>query len=328
MAGDRIYCECTDATKCIVWEGYAMTTSTTPLLKSNLPGIPLVTRGKVRDIYAVDDQRLLFVATDRISAFDVIMPNGIPDKGRILTQISLFWFQKLRDSIRSFIVRTHLISANVGVYPTQLKPFHDQLEGRSMLVRKLKIVPIECIVRGYLSGSGWKEYQKSGTVCGIQLPTGLRESDKLPQPIFTPSTKAESGHDINISPAQAATIIGERLASQLEDFSVSLYKAAADYAKMRGIIIADTKFEFGLDEGGNLLLADEVLTPDSSRFWDVETYQPGRPQDSFDKQFVRDYLETLDWNKEPPGPELPDEVVEKTREKYLEAYTRLTGKTL
>ncbi len=305
-----------------------MTTVTTPLLRSNLPGIPLVNRGKVRDVYAIDDQRLLFVASDRLSAFDVVMPNGIPDKGRILTQISLFWFQRLRDMIRSFVVRTHLISANAGVYPNQLKPFHDQLDGRSMLVRKLKIVPIECIVRGYLSGSGWKDYQQTGTICGIKLPEGLRESDKLPEPIFTPSTKAESGHDINISPAQAATIVGERLAGQLADYSLALYKAAADYARMRGIIIADTKFEFGLDEGGNLVLADEVLTPDSSRFWDVETYQPGRPQDSFDKQFVRDYLETLDWNKEPPGPELPEEVVLKTREKYLEAYSRLTGKTL
>jgi phosphoribosylaminoimidazole-succinocarboxamide synthase len=309
-------------------EELAMTTVTTPLLRSNLPGIPLVNRGKVRDVYAIDDQRLLFVASDRLSAFDVVMPNGIPDKGRILTQISLFWFQRLRDMIRSFVVRTHLISANAGVYPNQLKPFHDQLDGRSMLVRKLKIVPIECIVRGYLSGSGWKDYQQTGTICGIKLPEGLRESDKLPEPIFTPSTKAESGHDINISPAQAATIVGERLAGQLADYSLALYKAAADYARMRGIIIADTKFEFGLDEGGNLVLADEVLTPDSSRFWDVETYQPGRPQDSFDKQFVRDYLETLDWNKEPPGPELPEEVVLKTREKYLEAYSRLTGKTL
>jgi phosphoribosylaminoimidazole-succinocarboxamide synthase len=305
-----------------------MPTETTPLLKSNLPGIPLVNRGKVRDVYSVDDQRLLFVASDRISAFDVIMPNGIPDKGRVLTQISLFWFGKLRDLVRAFVVRTHLISANASVYPSQLKRFQDQLEGRSMLVRKLKIAPIECIVRGYLAGSGWKEYQKTGTVCGHALPAGLRESDKLPEPIFTPSTKAESGHDINITRAECARIVGERLAQQLEEHSLTLYKAAADYARLRGIIIADTKFEFGLDEGNNLLLADEVLTPDSSRFWDMETYEPGRAQDSFDKQYVRDYLESLDWNKEPPAPTLPDEVVDGTRARYLEAYRRLTGKEL
>lgn len=306
-----------------------MPITTNPLLQTDLPGISLVSRGKVRDVYAIDDARLLFVATDRISAFDVVMPNGIPDKGKVLTQISLFWFQRLRDVVRSQIVRNHLISANTSVYPSKLKPFQSQLDGRSMLVRRLKIVPIECIVRGYLAGSGWKEYQKSGTVCGIKLPEGLRESDKLPQPIFTPSTKAESGHDMNISPAQAAEIVGQRIARQLEELSLALYQAAADYARMRGIIIADTKFEFGIDvDGGNIVLADEVLTPDSSRFWDVETYEPGRPQDSFDKQFVRDYLETLDWNKEPPGPVLPDEVVEKTRAKYLEAYQRLTGKPL
>ncbi len=306
-----------------------MTTLTTPLLKTNLPGIPLLNRGKVRDVYAVDDTRLLFVATDRISAFDCVMPNGIPDKGRILTQLSLFWFQRLRDSVRSMIVRNHLISANVSVYPTPLKAFRDQLEGRSMLVRKLKIVPVECIVRGYLAGSGWKEYQKSGSVCGIKLPPGLRESDKLPTPIFTPSTKAENGHDMNITVPEMAAQVGNRTAQQLEDMSQQLYAAAADYALMRGIIIADTKFEFGIDvDGGNLILADEVLTPDSSRFWDVEKYEPGRAQDSFDKQFVRDYLESLDWNKEPPAPTLPDEIVARTREKYLEAYQRLTGKAL
>ncbi|HOF89159.1 MAG TPA: phosphoribosylaminoimidazolesuccinocarboxamide synthase [Armatimonadota bacterium] len=305
-----------------------MTAVSTPLLHSDLPGIPLVNRGKVRDVYKVDDERLLFVASDRISAFDVVMPNGIPDKGRILTQISLFWFNRLPDLVRSHVIRTHLISANTGVYPPLLRPFRAQLDSRSMLVRKLKIVPIECIVRGYLSGSGWKEYRQSGTICGIALPAGLRESDRLPEPIFTPSTKADSGHDINISPVEAANIVGEQLATALAEYSLAIYRAAADYARMRGIIIADTKFEFGLDEGGNLLLADEVLTPDSSRFWDVERYEPGRPQDSFDKQFVRDYLETLDWDKEPPGPELPDDVVLYTREKYLEAYRRLTGKAL
>ncbi|MHB0935114.1 MAG: phosphoribosylaminoimidazolesuccinocarboxamide synthase [Armatimonadota bacterium] len=296
---------------------------TTALLTTEIPTLPLVTRGKVRDIYNVDEARLLFVATDRISAFDVVMPNGIPDKGRVLTQISLFWFEKLRA-----IAKNHLITADVRTYPPVLRPYAEQLEGRSMLVRRVQIQPIECIVRGYLSGSGWKEYQASGTVCGIKLPAGLRESDKLPEPIFTPSTKAESGHDQNITLQQAVTIVGERLAIQLQEASIKLYQAAADYARTRGIIIADTKFEFGLDAGGNLILADEVLTPDSSRFWDAATYQPGRAQDSFDKQYVRDYLETLDWKKEPPGPMLPDEVVEGTRARYLEAYQRLTGKPL
>jgi len=306
-----------------------MPTTTNPLLRSELPGIPLVSRGKVRDVYGIDDTRLLIVATDRISAFDVVMPNGIPDKGRVLTQISLFWFQRLRDMVRVQIVRNHLISANVGVYPQQLKPFREQLEGRSMLVRKLKIVPVECIVRGYLAGSGWKEYQKSGSICGIQLPPGLRESEKLPEPIFTPSTKAESGHDENMTSTQVVQLVGSRVAQQLRDLSIALYTAASDYARMRGIIIADTKFEFGLDtDGGNLVLADEVLTPDSSRFWDMEKYEIGRSQDSYDKQYVRDYLESLDWNKEPPAPTLPEEVVENTRAKYLEAFQRLTGKSL
>jgi len=306
-----------------------MTTLTPPLLESALPGIALLSRGKVRDVYAVDEARLLFVATDRISAFDVVMPNGIPDKGRILTQLSLFWFARLRDLGPAGIVENHLIDANVVSYPPQLSPFQDQLAGRSMLVRRLRIVPIECIVRGYLAGSGWKEYQQSGTVCGIALPTGLRESAKLPTPIFTPSTKAESGHDLNISVAQAAELVGAHLAQQLETLSLALYTAAAEYALQRGIIIADTKFEFGLDtEDGKIILADEVLTPDSSRFWDVATYAPGRAQDSYDKQYVRDYLEALTWNKEPPAPTLPDDVVARTREKYLEAYQRITGNTL
>jgi phosphoribosylaminoimidazole-succinocarboxamide synthase len=298
-------------------------TTTTALLATEIPALSLLNRGKVRDIYHVDDARLLFVATDRISAFDVVMPNGIPDKGRVLTQISLFWFERLRG-----IARNHMITADVGTYPPILRPYAEQLEGRSMLVRRVKIQPIECIVRGYLSGSGWKEYQQSGTVSGIKLPPGLRESDKLPAPIFTPSTKAESGHDQNITLAQAVGIVGERLALQLQDTSLKLYQAASDYANSRGIIIADTKFEFGLDAGGTLTLADEVLTPDSSRFWDVQKYAPGRAQDSFDKQYVRDYLETLGWKKEPPAPELPDEVVAGTRAKYVEAYERLTGKPL
>ena len=299
-----------------------MSTSSTPLLRTELPGIALTNRGKVRDVYTIDDARLLFVATDRISAFDVIMPNGIPDKGRVLTQLSLFWFDLLSDTAEN-----HLISAEVANYPAALQPFYDQLIGRSMLVRKLKIVPIECIVRGYLAGSGWKEYQQSGTVCGFKLPSGLRESEQLPEPIFTPSTKAESGHDENISVAQAADIVGAHMAEMLQAMSLALYQAAANYARSRGIIIADTKFEFGVDsESGALVLADEVLTPDSSRFWDVECYAPGRSQDSFDKQFLRDYLETLDWNKEPPAPNLPIEIVEQTRGKYIEAFERLSGK--
>ncbi len=299
------------------------------ILRSELPGIPVISRGKVRDLYQVDDQRLLFVASDRISAFDVIMPNGIPDKGRILTQMSLFWFEKLGSLVGSESVRNHLISANTSVYPKALQPFSEVLNGRSMLVRKLKILPIECIVRGYLAGSGWKEYQKSGTVCGIKLPAGLRESDKLPEPIFTPSTKAESGHDENIPFSVVVDTLGVRIAEQVKNLSISVYQSAADYARMRGIIIADTKFEFGMEPGAdNLTLADEVLTPDSSRFWDLETYQPGKSQDSFDKQYLRDYLETLDWNKEPPAPQLPDEVVVNTRAKYMEAFRRLTGKEL
>ncbi len=299
------------------------------MLRSELPGIPVISRGKVRDLYQVDDQRLLFVASDRISAFDVIMPNGIPDKGKILTQMSLFWFEKLSGLVTSASVRNHLISANTSVYPTTLRPFSEILTGRSMMVRKLKILPIECIVRGYLAGSGWKEYQKSGTVCGIKLPAGLRESDKLPEPIFTPSTKAESGHDENIPFSVVVDTLGVRIADQVKNLSISVYQAAADYARMRGIIIADTKFEFGMEPGAdNLTLADEVLTPDSSRFWDLETYSPGKSQDSFDKQYLRDYLETLDWNKEPPAPVLPEEIVVNTRAKYMEAYRRLTGKEL
>jgi len=296
---------------------------TTALLTTEIPILSLLARGKVRDIYNVDEARLLFVATDRISAFDVVMPNGIPDKGRVLTQISLFWFEKLRA-----IAHNHLITADVRTYPPILRPYAEQLEGRSMLVRRVKIQPVECIARGYLSGSGWKEYRQNGTVCGIKLPPGLRESDKLPAPIFTPSTKAESGHDQNITMAQAVGIVGEHLAGKLRDTSLKLYQAAADYALTHGIIIADTKFEFGIDAGGNLVLADEVLTPDSSRFWEVAKYEPGRPQESFDKQYVRDYLETLKWNKEPPAPVLPDEVVTGTRARYLEAYERLTGKKL
>lgn len=300
-----------------------------PLLQTELPGIELISRGKVRDVYKVDDARLLFIASDRISAFDVVMPNGIPDKGKVLTQISIFWFHYLQDAVKFASVQNHLITANVDVYPSQFKPFRSQLIDRSMLVQKVDIVPIECIVRGYLAGSGWKEYQQKGTVCDIPLPAGLRESDKLPQPIFTPSTKEASGHDINIHPSEMTKFVSERLARLLTESSLAIYQAAADYALTKGIIIADTKLEFGVDTaGGHLVLADEVLTPDSSRFWDVESYEPGRAQDSYDKQYVRDYLETLDWNKEPPAPELPEEVVKGTRDKYLQAYRRLTGKEL
>jgi phosphoribosylaminoimidazole-succinocarboxamide synthase len=293
------------------------------ILQSDLPGLPLLSRGKVRDLYAVDDARLLFVASDRISAFDVVMPNGIPDKGRVLTQLSLFWFELLGD-----VAPNHLLTADVAAYPDALLPYAAQLAGRSMVVKRLKILPIECIVRGYLAGSGWKEYREQGTVCGITLPTGLRESDQLPAPLFTPSTKAESGHDINISPAEAAGIIGEEMAAEIARLSLSLYTTAAAYALERGIIIADTKFEFGVDEHGRLVLADEVLTPDSSRFWDTATYTPGQSQDSFDKQYLRDWLERQDWKKEPPAPTLPDEIVAGTRAKYREAFRRLTGHEL
>lgn len=289
--------------------------------ETNLDGIPLFARGKVRDIYDLGDQ-LLFIATDRISAFDVVLPTPIPLKGKVLTQISLFWFDFLKD-----VVPNHLVTANVDEYPQQLQPYRDLLEGRSMIVRKARMVPIECVARGYLAGSGWKEYQQSRTVCGIRLPDGLRESDKLPEPIFTPATKATTGHDENISFEQTVEIIGRELTERLRELTLALYKKAADYAESRGIIIADTKFEFGF-VGDTLVLADEVLTPDSSRFWPKESYEPGKPQPSFDKQYVRDYLESLSWNKQPPAPELPPEVVQKTTEKYLEAYRRLTGRDL
>jgi phosphoribosylaminoimidazole-succinocarboxamide synthase len=291
------------------------------ILQTNIPNIPLLARGKVRDIYDLGD-RLLVVATDRISAFDVVMPNGIPDKGRVLTAMSLFWLDLTGD-----IVQNHLITADVSKYPASLQPYGDQLAGRSMLVKRAIVVPIECVVRGYLAGSGWKEYQEKGTVCGIALPSGLRESDMLPSPIFTPATKAESGHDINISPDQAAAIVGEDTYRQLESLSLALYQRAADYARERGIIIADTKFELGRYDD-RLILVDEVLTPDSSRFWPLDDYQPGRSQKSFDKQPVRDYLDALDWDKQPPAPELPPDVVEGTHRRYLDALRLLTGKAL
>ena len=289
------------------------------LLRTDFSELELYASGKVRDLYLVDSDHLLFVATDRISAFDYVLATGIPQKGRVLTQLSLFWFDFLKG-----IVPNHLATADVRQYPRELQKHADQLRGRSMLVVKADMIAIECVVRGYLSGSGWKEYKASGSVCGIALPAGLRESDKLPLPIFTPAIKATSGHDENISFEHMVTLAGRELSEQLRDLSVKVYQAAADYAEKRGIIIADTKFEFGLTPGG-LVLADEVLTPDSSRFWPTDKYRPGGPQDSFDKQYVRDYLEAIKWDKHPPAPALPPEVAARTSEKYVEAYTQLTG---
>jgi len=291
------------------------------ILDTQLEGVPRHARGKVRDVYTVDD-RLLIVATDRISAFDYILPTGIPDKGRVLTQLSIFWFDFLRD-----VTPTHFLTAKVDEYPAPLPGFRDQLEGRSMLVKRAKMVEIECVARGYISGSGWKEYKQQGTVCGIKLPAGLKESDKLPEPIFTPATKAQTGHDENVSFEHVVGLIGEDLASRLRDLTLEIYSRAARYAETKGIIIADTKFEFGF-VGDELVLGDEVLTPDSSRFWPAETYKPGGAQFSFDKQFVRDYLESISWNKQPPAPPLPEEVAAKTGEKYREAYRILTGRAL
>ena len=278
---------------------------------------PLMRSGKVREIYDLSDS-LLFIATDRISAFDCILPTPIPDKGKVLTKLSLFWFDYLKD-----VVENHLITADINEFPKPLTAYAEELDGRAMIVRKADVLPVECIVRGYLAGSGWKEYQKNGTVTGIELPAGLLESSELPQPIFTPSTKAESGHDINISFDETVKIIGEELAKKVRDVSLELYSKARDHAKSRGIILADTKFEFGIADG-KLILIDEVLTPDSSRFWPLESYSPGKSQPSFDKQFVRDYLSSLDWNKEPPAPELPEDIVKKTREKYFQALEMLT----
>ncbi len=291
------------------------------LYETNFPELKLLHRGKVRDLYEVDG-KLLMVATDRISAFDVVMPTPIPDKGKVLTQLSVFWFNFLKN-----LVSNHLLTAEVEEYPPSCKPYAEELRLRSMLVKKTKPLPVECIVRGYLAGSGLKEYRRSGTVCGIRLPEGLREADKLPEPIFTPSTKAQEGHDINITFEECIRLIGEELAHKVRELSLKIYKKAASYAEDRGIIIADTKFEFGL-LGDELLLIDEVLTPDSSRFWPKEEYEPGRPQKSFDKQFLRDWLEQIGWEKRPPAPELPPEIVEKTRARYLEAYKRITGKEL
>jgi phosphoribosylaminoimidazole-succinocarboxamide synthase len=290
------------------------------VLQTEVPGAALVARGKVRDVYDAGPDRLLFVATDRISAFDCVMPNGIPDKGRVLTRMSMFWFRLL-----SGVVPNHVITAEAGELPA---PFGDrpELAGRSMLVRRAQIIPIECVARGYLAGSGWKEYRATGKVCGIELLEGLRECDRLPEPIFTPATKAASGHDENIGFERVVETVGEETARQLRDLTLTLYDRAGEHARTRGILLADTKFEFGWIDG-RLTLADEVLTPDSSRYWPAEDYEPGRPQPSFDKQFVREYLESLDWDKTPPAPALPEEVVARTREKYIEAFERITGET-
>jgi phosphoribosylaminoimidazole-succinocarboxamide synthase len=298
-----------------------MTPSADILLETDFPGLELRARGKVRDVYAVGDD-FLIVATDRISAFDYILPTGIADKGRVLTQLSVFWFDFFRD-----LVPTHILTADVDQYPAVLHPWRRQLEGRSMLVKRARMIGIECVARGYLAGSGWKEYRASGSVCGIRLPAGLRESDKLPEPIFTPATKADSGHDENVSFETAASLVGEDTARRIKHLTLGLYTRAAEYAEARGILIADTKFEFGFVDG-ELVLADEAFTPDSSRFWPRESYQPGGPQASYDKQYVRDYLESIHWDKQPPAPPLPPEVAEKTSEKYREAYRALTGKSL
>jgi phosphoribosylaminoimidazole-succinocarboxamide synthase len=294
----------------------------TVLLRTDFPELKLHASGKVRDVYNLDAEHLLFVATDRISAFDYVLATGIPHKGRVLTQISLFWFDFLRD-----VVANHVVTADVEKYPATAQKYADQLQGRSMMVMRAEMIPVECVVRGYISGSAWKEYKASGRVCGIELPPGLKESSKLPQPIFTPATKATTGHDENIPFDEMTRIVGVELSRQLRDLSLKVYSKAADYALQKGIIIADTKFEFGMTSKG-ITLADEVLTPDSSRFWPADKYQPGRAQDSYDKQYVRDYLEQIRWNKQPPAPALPAEVARQTSDKYLEAFHQLTGHEL
>ena len=292
------------------------------LLQTDFPELELHASGKVRDVYVLDRERLLFVATDRISAFDYVLATGIPHKGRVLTQISLFWFDLLRD-----LVPNHLITADINQYPASLQKYADQLRGRSMIVTRAEMFPVECVVRGYISGSAWKEYKATGQVCGIELPKGLRESDRLPEPIFTPATKATTGHDENVSFSEMVRLVGPEVSQQLRDLSVAIYVRAAEYARQKGIIIADTKFEFGRTAKG-ITLADEVLTPDSSRFWPADKYASGSSQESFDKQYVRDYLEEIRWNKQPPAPALPVEVARRTSEKYVEAYHLLTGREL
>ncbi|HKM49475.1 MAG TPA: phosphoribosylaminoimidazolesuccinocarboxamide synthase [Terriglobales bacterium] len=292
------------------------------LLRTDYPELELHASGKVRDVYSLDSDHLLFVATDRISAFDYVLATGIPHKGRVLTQISLFWFDFLKD-----IVPNHLVTADVDRYPAAIRQHADGLRCRSMMVMRAEMFPVECVARGYLSGSGWKEYKATGSVCGVKLPPGLKESDQLPEPLFTPATKASTGHDINISFEEMCKLVDPELSRQLRDITLRIYNKAAGYARQRGIIIADTKFEFGQTAQG-ITLADEVLTPDSSRFWPADTYQPGKAQDSYDKQYVRDYLEEIRWNKQPPAPALPQEVARRTSEKYIEAYRQLTGRKL
>jgi phosphoribosylaminoimidazole-succinocarboxamide synthase len=294
-----------------------------PVVETTFSDLTLLKRGKVRDVYQVDEDSLLIVATDRVSAFDCVIPTPIERKGEVLTALSQFWFAKLGD-----IVPHHLIATNIEQMPSVVQNHADELRGRSMLVRKTDVFPVECVVRGYITGSGWKDYQKTGEVCGHKLPAGLRESEQLAEPIFTPATKAETGHDENISEERMAGIVGPEATARLREISLNLYKQAADYARARGIIIADTKFEFGRDNEGQVILIDEVLTPDSSRFWPADDYEVGRGQASFDKQYVRDYLETLDWNKQPPTPELPPEIAKATTARYLEAYQLLTGQKL
>jgi len=292
------------------------------LLRTDYSELEMHASGKVRDVYSLDSDHLLFVATDRISAFDYVLATGIPHKGRVLTQLSLFWFDFLKD-----IVPNHFVTADVDHYPAAVRQHADELRGRSMVVVRAEMFPVECVARGYLSGSGWKEYKATGSVCGVKLPPGLKESDQLPEPLFTPATKATTGHDINISFEEMCKLMDPELSRQLRDITLRIYKKAADYARQRGIIIADTKFEFGQTAQG-ITLADEVLTPDSSRFWPVDTYQPGKAQDSYDKQYVRDYLEEIHWNKQPPAPALPQEVALGTSKKYLEAYRQLAGREL
>lgn len=290
-------------------------------MKTDLSGVKLHGRGKVRDIYDLGDH-FLIVATDRLSAFDVVLPSPIPNKGKVLTQMSAFWFDRFKD-----VVPNHVVSTDVGKYPQNLRQFRDQLQDRSMLVKKAKVFPVECVARGFLTGSGLKDYNKTGSVCGIKLPPGLRDSDRLPEPIFTPATKAETGHDENISEEQAAKIIGQDTVRRLKELTLQLYSRGVEYARTRGIIVCDTKFEFGLIDG-RISIVDEMLTPDSSRFWPADQYSPGKPQPSFDKQFVRDYLEKIGWNKQPPAPELPDDIVKATSAKYVEALRLLTGHDL
>jgi phosphoribosylaminoimidazole-succinocarboxamide synthase len=298
-------------------------TAVAPVVVTTLSDLKLIRRGKVRDVYQVDEDRLLIVATDRISAFDCVIPTPIGRKGEVLTALSQFWFKKL-----AHVVPNHLITTRIEEMPSAVKKHADELRGRSMLVRKTEVFPVECVVRGYLSGSGWKDYQQTGEVCGHKLPAGLRESEQLSEPIFTPATKAETGHDENISERRMGEIVGPEVSAHLREISLSLYKQAAEYARARGIIIADTKFEFGREREGRTLLIDEVVTPDSSRFWPADDYEVGRGQASFDKQYVRDYLETLKWNKQPPAPELPSEVAKATTARYVEAYELLVGQPL